>query len=223
MQPYRTPPPALAARRRSARRRGAGLTLIELMVAMALLGVIGVLTWRATSQLVDGRERIGAELARWQAVMHASALIERELMQIAPPELADGTGATAAATGAALPALELETEPDDHRSRLAWTVVGGEQGFGRIELLHRDGRLEALVWPDREARGEAVRLPLLDGVAALRWRLIAAGQPHAQWPITESRSRRRGRVALVTPLPEAVELTLELADVGPLTRVFALR
>ena len=145
MQPYRTPPPALAARRRSARRRGAGLTLIELMVAMALLGVIGVLTWRATSQLVDGRERIGAELARWQAVMHASALIERELMQIAPPELADGTGTTAAATGAALPALELETEPDGHRSRLAWTVVGGEQGFGRIELLHRDGRLEALV------------------------------------------------------------------------------
>ncbi|MBP7640762.1 MAG: prepilin-type N-terminal cleavage/methylation domain-containing protein, partial [Thauera sp.] len=65
-----------------------GLTLIELMVAMALLGVVGVLTWRATSQLVDARERIGAELSRWQAVVHASALIERELMQIAPPELA---------------------------------------------------------------------------------------------------------------------------------------
>ncbi|GAB1460862.1 hypothetical protein MASR2M50_26360 [Thauera sp.] len=200
-----------------------GLTLIELMVAMALLGVVGVLTWRATSQLVDARERIGAELSRWQAVVHASALIERELMQIAPPALAEGTGPSGAAAGATLPALELEADPDGRRSRLAWTVVGGEQGFGRFELRHQDQRLEALVWPDREARGEAVRLPLLDGVDALRWRLLAAGQAHTQWPAAESRSRRRGRVAIVTPLPEAVEFTLELADVGTVVRVFALR
>ena len=38
-----------AVPRRAARRRSVGLTLIELMVAMALLGVVGVLTWRATS------------------------------------------------------------------------------------------------------------------------------------------------------------------------------
>lgn len=212
-----------AAPRRPARRRGAGLTLIELMVAMALLGVVGVLTWRATSQLVDARERIGAELSRWQAVVHASALIERELMQIAPPELAEGTVTSGAAAGAALAALELEAEPDGRRSRLAWTVIGGEQGFGRVELRHQDRRLEALVWPDREARGEAVRLPLLDGVDTLRWRLLAAGQAHMQWPTAENGGRRRGRIALVTPLPEAVEFTLELADVGTIVRVFALR
>ena len=51
------------------RRKARGLTLIELMVAMALLGVVGVLTWRATSQLVDARARIGGELERWQAVV----------------------------------------------------------------------------------------------------------------------------------------------------------
>ena len=119
--------------------------------------------------------------------------------------------------------LELEADPDGRRSRLAWTVIGGEQGFGRVELRHQDQRLEALVWPDREARGEAVRLPLLDGVDALRWRLLAAGQAHTQWPSAESRNRRRGRVAIVTPLPEAVEFTLELADVGTVVRVLALR
>ena len=32
-----------------------------------------------------------------------------------------------------------------------------------------------------------------------------------------------GRVAIVTPLPEAVEFTLELADVGTVVRVLALR
>ena len=208
---------------RAARRRGVGLTLIELMVAMALLGVVGMLTWRATSQLVDARERIGTELSRWQAVVHASALIERELMQIAPPQLAEGTGPSAATAGATLPALELEGDPNGRRSRLAWTVIGGEQGFGRVELRHQDQRLEALVWPDREARGEVVRLPLLDGVDTLRWRLLAAGQAHTQWPAAENRSRGRGRAAIVTPLPEAVEFTLELADVGTVVRVLALR
>lgn len=205
------------------RRRGAGLTLIELMVAMALLGVVGVLTWRATSQLVDARERIGGELSRWQAVMHASALIEREMMQIAPPELAESTAPTGSATVTALPALELEADPDGRRSRLAWTVVGGEHGFGRVEIRHEGRRVEALVWHDRDARGEAVRLPLLDDVDALRWRLLAAGQAHVHWPPAETPSRRRSRVVLPPPLPEAVEFTLEIADVGPITRVLALR
>lgn len=192
-------------------RRDAGLTLIELMVALALLGVIGLLTWRATSQLVDARMRIGTELAHWQAVVHASALIERELMQIAPPELAEGGQR----------ALELEAANDDRRSRLAWTVIGGEQGFGRVEIHHQDRRLEALVWPDREALGEPIRLPLLDEVDALHWRLFAAGQAYSQWPATEERQHNRGVTA--TPLPDAVEFTMELADVGPVTRVFALR
>jgi len=205
------------------RRHGAGLTLIELMVALALLGVVGLLTWRATSQLVDARERIGAELSHWQALVRTSALIERELMQIAPPELAEG--AHQAGTAASLPTLELEADGNGRRSRLAWAVIGGEQGFGRVEIRHENRRLEALVWPDREALGEAIRLPLLDEVDALRWRLLAGGQTHDRWPATEerNRSRGRGRDALVTPLPDAVEFTLELADVGPVTRVFALR
>ena len=190
------------------RHRSAGLTLIELMVAMALLGVIGILTWRATSQMVDARIRIGDELSRWQAVVSASALIERELMQIAPAELT---------AGASLPGLELET--GDNGSRLAWTVVGGEHALGRIEIRHRDRRLEAIVWPDRDAHGEPVRLPLLEGVEALRWRLLAGGETHAQWPTVDGRNR----VFRATALPEAVEFTLELTDVGPITRVFALR
>lgn len=203
------------------RRHCAGLTLIELMVALALLGVVGLLTWRATSQLVDARERIGAELSRWQAVVHACALIERELMQIAPPELADGMRQAGAARG--LPALELEAATNGLHSRLAWTAIGGEHGFGRVEIRHTDARLEALVWPDREALGEPIRLPLLDAVEALHWRLHTGGQAHGHWPPTDDRNRKRSPVALVTPLPDAVELTLELADVGPVTRIFALR
>jgi len=223
MPPSRLPRPPSAVQRCCAQRRSAGLTLIELMVAMALLGVVGVLTWRATSQMIDTRTRIGAELSRWQAVVHASALIERELMQIAPPELANGAGARGSIAATNLPGLELEADSDGRRSRLAWTTVGGKHGFGRIEIRHQDRRLEALVWPDREARQGAVRLPLLEHVDALRWRLLHAGQSHTQWPASEDDSQRRSSAASVPPLPEAVEFTLELADVGAVTRILALR
>lgn len=216
MSPHPHPLPAFAAR---LRQHDAGLTLIELMVALALLGVIGLLTWRATSQLVDARERIGSELARWEAVVHASALIERELMQIVPPELAEGTAPNA------LHALELEADGNGQRSRLAWSVIGGEQGFGRVEIRHQDRRLDALVWPDREAQGEPIRLPLLDEVNALRWRLLVAGQAYRQWPAQKERQHSRGANVpqRIVPLPDAVEFTLDIADVGPITRVFALR
>lgn len=201
------------------RRKARGLTLIELMVAMALLGVVGVLTWRATSQLVDARERIGGELERWQAVVHATALIERELMQVAPPVLAEGVGG--------LPALELEAAADGSRSRLAWAVVGGEHDLGRVEIRHLDGRLEAWVWADREARATPTRLPLLEHVRALRWRLLAGNRAHLQWPEPDAAARPatrgRGAIATAPPLPEAFELTLELTDVGTITRVFAPR
>jgi general secretion pathway protein J len=207
-------------RHRPPRRKATGLTLIELMVALALLGVIGVLTWRATSQLVDARERIGSELGRWQAVVHATAFIERELMQIAPPVLADAAGG--------LPALTLEAAEDGSRSRLAWSVVGGEHDIGRVEIRHLDGRVEAWVWPDREGREAPTRLPLLDDVHALRWRLLSANRPQLQWPPAEgsaapATTRRRSAVATAPALPEAFELTLELADVGTITRVFAPR
>ena len=206
----------LSGRRSASRRNTLGLTLIELMVALALLGVVGVLTWRATSHLVDARQRIGDELSRWQAVVHATALIERELLQIAPPELAEGAGS--------LPTLVLEASADGSRSRLGWGVVGGEQAFGRIEIRHEDGKLDALIWPDRAARGPFTRLALLERETAVRWQVLSAGRPHAAWPAPAGvASRPTVQRAFAPPLPEAVELSLELVDVGTITRIFALR
>ena len=119
---------------------------------MALLGVIGACSPGAPPANWWMGESASAPSSRWQAVMHASALIERELMQIARRSSPTAPASTAAATGAALPALELETEPDGHLSRLAWTVVGGERGFGRSNSSIGMVASEALVWPDREAR-----------------------------------------------------------------------
>lgn len=206
----------LSGRRWASRRGTRGLTLIELMVALAVLGVVGVLTWRATSHLIDARQRIGDELSRWQAVAHASALIERELLQIAPPELAEG--------GGSLPTLVLEGRTDGSRSRLGWRVVGGEHAFARIEIRHADGKLEALIWPDRAAQAPPTRLALLDRVTAVRWQVLSAGRRHEQWPPPAgAASRPNAQRPSAAPLPEAVELSLELADVGTITRIFALR
>ena len=112
----------------------------------------------------------------------------------------------------------VETGETEGEGGVRWK----DTAFAEFAQLLRGGEAMESI---RAARSlaEAVRLPLLDGVDTLRWRLLAAGQAHTQWPAAENRSRGRGRAAIVTPLPEAVEFTLELADVGTVVRVLALR
>ncbi|WP_179403398.1 PulJ/GspJ family protein [Burkholderia guangdongensis] len=47
---------------RAPRRRSSGFTLIELMVAIAILAVVAVLAWRGLDQIVRGRDKVAAEM-----------------------------------------------------------------------------------------------------------------------------------------------------------------
>lgn len=55
-----------------------GMTLIELMIALALFALLGLLTWRATDSLITTRQHVGAELERWRAITTAVARVDEE-------------------------------------------------------------------------------------------------------------------------------------------------
>ena len=48
------------------RRRPCGFTLVEALVAIAILALVAVLAWRATAAMADSDVRLAAERARWQ-------------------------------------------------------------------------------------------------------------------------------------------------------------
>ena len=173
-----------------------GLTLIELLIALALFGVIGTLCWRATVQMIDGRAVVGAELERWRDIGRAVQRVETELTAALP-----GADTFARARGAA---------PEQP---LAFVTLGLGQGGARSAFRVEAGYFDWLLWAEREGVSAPEVVPLLDGVSSLTWRFLHEGAWADEWPEAQA----------AAGLPDAVALELELSDVGTITRIFALR
>lgn len=189
-----------------------GLTLIELLIALVVFSLLGVLTWRASTQLIASQNAIAIELERWRHIGRAVQRIETELLQIAAPAIPKGSSA--------LPPLQLLRSADGRVTELRLLTLTAD-GSGARPTVFRfdDERLDWLRWPDRGAReaddAQIERHPLLDQVRAVRWRIIDHDATVAlDWPPAE----RTG-----PSLPAAIELELELPDAGTFTRYFALR
>lgn len=178
-----------------------GLTLIELVVALAVFAILGTLTWRGTAQLVDGGAAVDRELERWREIGRALHVIESELLQVVAP---------AAAAGAA-PPLRW-TESGDHRELELLGLAGGGTPE-RIAFRHAGEQIEWRRRPDVHDDAATETDVLLGGVAALSLRFLADGRWSAEWP----------RPGTTTALPRAVELRLALTDHGQITRIHALR
>jgi len=178
-----------------------GLTLIELIVALAVFAVLGTLTYRGTAQLIDSRQRLGSDLERWRAIERALNLIETDLQQLAAPRPVAGRAA----------AIELHRSGDDSELRLL--SLSSADTARRIAFRHAGARLEWLRWPGRDAH-EAPRVDtLLDTVSAVRWRFLGSDGWLDHWPPGSSPGS----------IPAGVELQLDLPGAGTLTRLYALR
>ena len=175
--------------------RQSGFTLVELLVAMAVLGVLAALSVRGLGSILDAQARADAETRRWSDV----ALITEQMSR-------DFSLATAA------PALDSE-------GQLLVTRLGeadggpAQSGVRRIGYRLRDGTLEYLLWPADAAAGTAPQVhPALDAIAGLRFRVLSAD---GSWRPLEA--------GTAGALPRAVEAQLELSPGEHITRIFPLR
>lgn len=184
-----------------------GLTLIELTVALAVFAVLGLLSWRALSHTSAQQAMISAELQRWRDIGRAVLRVETELLQIAPPVLVEGPHAPPVLAWRRLPV------EGDHELHLL-VVEGGRESVRRVGFRFTNERLEWVRWPGRLPEGDAGSVLLLDGVRAVQWRFLRQGRLLAGWPADDPAAGA---------LPQAIELELELADAGTVTRLFALR
>lgn len=74
--------------RSAARRpRQAGLTLIELLIAITVLAVVAVLGWRGLDSIVRSRIALSADMERTRGVQLAFAQLERDCANIISPEM----------------------------------------------------------------------------------------------------------------------------------------
>lgn len=189
-------------------RRQRGLTLIELMVALAIFAVLGVLSYRALAEVSTSRTRLEEGFERWRSIGRAMQRIDTDLLQLVAP----ATSSSPTTSAQASPPLLL-TRAASGGAELQLLRLDEARGVRRVGYRLVDGRLDWLRWSGRDAFGEPTVEPLLGNVRNVRWRFLTGGNRVDAWPPGD----RRGT------LPDAVILELELPDHGTLTRFIALR
>ena len=198
-------------------RHNHGLTLIELVVALAIFAILGVLTYRATSQLMVSSHSIEDELQRWRDINRAMHIIDNELLQVVAPQIPNnGTRA--------LPLYSPAAQERDALSLLAMSSEGLPERV--VFRITDNGELEWRRRPDLHPETPWDSDILLDRIAGLQWRFLSAEKWHDHWPNTgKTTARNTTATAGATSfrLPQAVELQLTLQDNSVLRRVYALR
>lgn len=191
--------------------RWRGFTLVEALVALAILALFAAFAWRATAALADGESRLAGESARWEAIAAAVARLEADMRAAVPRPVRTPAGREAAWRSA--------SEGGGNAS-LAFTRAGIDPSDplaagARVGYRVRDGALELLYWAtlDRVDDAPAAVYRLVDGVARLTFRHQGAtGDWVDEWPPA-------GR----DELPRAVVVRIALADGGEIERWVVLR
>lgn len=193
--------------------RSTGFTLIEVLLALAIFGVISVLAYRATAALTDGEARLSAEAQRWRNLEALFTRFEADIRQAVPRDSRAG-----ARTEPAWLALQADAAGN---AALVFSRAGAEfadePGIAgqRIGYRLRGHAVEIAYWPqlDNAADRQPTVYTLVDGVTAFRIAYLSrAGAWRDNWPL-------QGEAAL----PRAVRLDLKLDSGEEIERWFALR
>ncbi|WP_126452309.1 type II secretion system minor pseudopilin GspJ [Sulfuriflexus mobilis] len=202
--------------------RQAGLTLIELLVAVAIFSLLAALSYGGLVNVLDSRRAVDVESQRLATLQRAFLRIGRDLEQAAPRAIRD-------AFGDQQPALHNQVDSYEGMQTVIELSVAGRRtlpgetrgSLQRISYVLRGDALLRLSWPvlDRAQDTTAHESSLLDGVEDLQLRYLTEdGDWLTQWPPVASATP--AVAALPPALPRAIELNIELKHWGSLRRLY---
>jgi len=197
------------------RRQRLGFTLIEVLVALAVFGILSMLAYMTLGQTLSNADLLTDRMERLQAVQRSVRYLSSDLMQTSPRpvrlELGDAYG----------PALltSLESEFALELTHGGWGNPAGLPRGTQQRTAYRleDDELVRYHWTvlDRTYANEPVATILLNEVESLLFRYLdSSGEWSETWPsqLAQSATTLRSR-------PRAVEILLTLTDEGEIRRV----
>ncbi|OZI63083.1 PulJ/GspJ family protein [Bordetella genomosp. 11] len=190
----------------------AGFTLIEVLVAVALLAIVSVLAWRGLDSVVRTRDHVQRDADRDDALLRVLGQLQLDMQMRAPDTVLDGGAADAVVKRVLPAALRVDAAHEGERAGAALDIVRGPAPGGRWQRVRwwRDG--DAL----RRAAGtggDAFPLPrpgagvdLLDGVVGFSMQAWIPGRGWVPLPDSDAGSTATGL---------AIELRLAAPAAGP--------
>ena len=188
--------------------RAGGFTLLEVLVAMVLLALFAVASYKALDAVLMAERYASAEMARWRQLAVAFSRIKNDCGNAVAdlrPSHGWRRGMHAGQESDGTPYFELDRLlPEDQ--------AGGIQ---RVGYRYRDGTLLRRVWQETAPATEApVEAPLLEGLSGVALRYLDG---KGNWLPEWTPSGGRGA------LPRAVEMQFRFVSGEPLRRVFLLQ
>ena len=197
-------------------RRRAGFTLIEVLVAMAVFGVMSMLAYLALGQTLSNADMLTDRMDRLQAVQRSMRYLSSDLMQASPRPIRTELGDTFS------PAIEtrLGSEFALELTHGGWGNPAGLPRGTQQRTAYRllDGELIRYHWNtlDRVFGSEPVVTVLLDDVESLIFRYLSES---GDWSETWPPQGAPGGAVTMRSRPRAAEIVLTLADDGEISRV----
>ena len=160
--------------------RARGFTLVEMLVALAVFAVVGLMSAQLMSRTLASHEILGERSARLAEVQRAMLILKRDLVQINGRSVRD-------LFGDPLPPVMIGADGMMEFSRAGWRnpLHSPRAELQRVAYRIHEGHLHRAWWSvlDRAQDSEPVVQRLLSDVDQVEFfALDANGEEHSFWP-----------------------------------------
>lgn len=199
-----------------------GFTLLELLVAVGVFAVMSVMAYGGLKTVLDSRQQTDTQSQRLAAVQLTFMRLKRDIEQIVPRRIRDEYGDEKAPL---LASAEGDAVVEFTHAGWSNPANAARSHLQRTGYALKDDQLLRAYWLvlDRAQDSKPVQTVLLDKVKSVEWRFMdSAGNWQTQWPPLTTTTTPAQSGQTTTQLPRAVEVTVELDDLGRLTRLFSV-
>lgn len=194
--------------------RQRGFTLLELVVAIAIFGLMSVMAYGGLNSVLNTRDHADRQADRLAEVQKAFTIIGRDIEQTLNRPVRDNYGTEMLPLlGSGDGAILLELSRSGRRNPMGQLRSSLQRVAYR--LAEKELRRQSWAVLDRSVDSEPQGSRLLTRVKAVELRFMDKGQQwQPQWPSVSAAP------GAAPTLPRAVEITLDLEDWGRLSRIF---
>ena len=190
--------------------RQSGMTLIELMVAMAIFGVLSLLIYSSMNNILTGKAHTDRQAERLNQLQQTFTIIQRDMEQIISRPVRDDFGDEQ-------PALKASSFGDNllelTRAGLTNPIGLPRSQLQRVAYRVEDDVLIRQFWTalDLPGAAEPVERQLIGGLESVEIRYLDKGNEwRNDWPPGTG----------IIDMPLVIELKMELAGFGEIKRLF---
>ena len=193
-----------------------GFTLVEILVALLVFAVVGLLSSRLLSQSIDNQNNLQDRGQRLAEIHRAMRVLQRDIVQLSRRKIRD-------AQGEELPALIVSDQGAIEFSRVGWRnpLRQPRSEVQRVGYRWQDEKIIRGYWLtlDRSYDAEPAYQTLLENVEAIEFFAVdQLGNEYKQWPLDPEAN-------VVTEKGEALYLAAilvraEIAPYGMIERIW---